>query len=145
MPKPSDFLPQPPWEGPPIPKGIVKVMKPGPGQIDPNNEFEEYIEKIHIEPYSLITNNCYHKSWKVIKESLRRGKDADLITCPSRFPVPPIIPHFYAKVNEKIVDVAFNPELERIFGKGRAKPYFLPFNLTDFKPEAIVEYYTPEK
>lgn len=103
-----------------------------------DNQFREYVEKVHREPYNPLTNNCYHKSWKIIKEALRQGKDADLITCPMRPPFPFILPHFYSKVDGEIIDVAFTPRLEKIFGKGTDKPYFLPFNLSKARPEAVM-------
>lgn len=28
MPDPRDFLPQPPWEGPPVPRGVVRKLQP---------------------------------------------------------------------------------------------------------------------
>ena len=43
-------------------------------------EAEQIAEKIRHEPYRLFTNNCYHKSWKFLKEASKRGIKAKM--CP---------------------------------------------------------------
>ena len=43
-------------------------------------EAEQIAEKIRLEPYRLFTNNCYHKSWKFLKEASKRGIKAKM--CP---------------------------------------------------------------
>ncbi len=34
---------------------------------------EQIAEEIRREPYRLFTNNCYHKSWKFLKEASGKG------------------------------------------------------------------------
>lgn len=43
-------------------------------------EVQQIAEKIRYEPYRLLTNNCYHKSWKFLKEASIRGITAKM--CP---------------------------------------------------------------
>lgn len=45
MPDPRDFLPQPPWEGPPIPEGFVKAFRPTPEQVELIQQVNDAIRK----------------------------------------------------------------------------------------------------
>lgn len=40
-----DFLPQPPWKGPPIPEGFVKAFRPSPEQVKLIQEINDKIRK----------------------------------------------------------------------------------------------------
>lgn len=39
---------------------------------------EQLAEKIRHEPYRLFTYNCYHKSWKFLKEASKKGINAKM-------------------------------------------------------------------
>jgi len=82
---------------------------------------EHFIEEVYHEPYSLLKNNCFHKSMEIVEKARSLGKDANLVICWSienekiLRGLPPVVqPHTYAEIEGKKVDVAYNPDTERI-------------------------------
>ena len=75
----------------------------------------EFIEQVHREPYHLLTNNCYQKHSRVVRRARDLGHAARLMACiallPTR-PLPLLVPHFYAEVDNRVVDVAMDPVME---------------------------------
>lgn len=48
--------------------------------VESQDQVEQIAEKIRNEPYKIFTNNCYHKSWKFLKEASKKGIDSKM--CP---------------------------------------------------------------
>ena len=97
---------------------------------------EKFIDEIYHEPYTLIRNNCYHKSIKIAKRARELGNDTDLIICwsieNSRIfkGLPPVImPHMYTEVNGRKVDVAYDPDTEKVLCSNTERVTALPIKL----------------
>ena len=94
-----------------------------------------FVGKTYREPYNLFTNNCLHKSIRIINKAGELGLRADLIFCGSivtvrkwhGFKFPGV--HFYAVVEGKKVDVALDPEREREYCRNEELILFLPINI----------------
>ncbi len=86
----------------------------------PDVEMKRFIEEVYREPYSLISNNCIHKSVKITKRVRELGRDAHLVACWFIVPLkilggfPTIQPHMYVEVEGKRVDVSLDPRREEI-------------------------------
>lgn len=101
-----------------------------------NKKLAVFIGKIYKEPYNFFTNNCYHKSVKIIREARRLGLRADLIFCGSvvkvrkwhNFPILGV--HFYSIVEGEKVDVALDPAREKEYCRNEEVILFLPINLS---------------
>ena len=89
-----------------------------------NKKLKAWIDCVYHEPFNLFTNNCWHKSRKIIKEARRLGYKANLLFCMVSFKVkclhnlPVVSLHFYSVIEGKnrkyfYVDVAFDPETEK--------------------------------
>lgn len=80
-----------------------------------NSQMTEFIRKTHYEPYSLLTNNCIHKSLRIKRKAEDLGLDVDLIGCWTAVPMTKLLgwlsiqPHLYTIVEGKRVDVALDP------------------------------------
>ncbi len=101
----------------------------------PDIEIRRFIEDIYREPYSLISNNCIHKSIKIARKVWELGKDTCLIACLSIVTMkilrgfPTIQPHMYVEVEGKRVDVSLDPRHEEKYCQNREKIIVLPVKL----------------
>jgi len=101
----------------------------------PDAEMKRFIEEVYREPYSLISNNCIHKSVKIARKARELGKDARLIACFSLVPMkilrrfPTIQPHMYVEVEGNRVDVSLDPHHEEVYCKNSEKIIILPVKL----------------
>ena len=100
-----------------------------------NKKLKTFIDKTYREPYNLFSNNCFHKSRRIINEARRLGLRADLIFCGSivtvnKWHIKILGVHFYALVEGEKVDVALDPEREEEFCKNEELILFFPINLS---------------
>jgi hypothetical protein len=109
----------------------------------PNTELRRFIEEVYKEPYSLLSNNCVHKSIKIAKKAQELGMETRLVACLTfarmkilkRFPT--IQPHMYVEVMGKRVDVSADPYHEEIFCKNTEKIILFPVKLPKFLVNGI--------
>mgnify|MGYP001574488410 CR=1 FL=1 len=89
-----------------------------------NRNLKAWIDSVYHEPFNLFTNNCWHKSRKIIRKARELGLEAKLVVCIVFFRVkflhnlPVVSLHFYSVIEGKnrkyfYVDVAFDPETEK--------------------------------
>lgn len=104
------------------------------------DELQKFIEEVHNEPFNLASNNCVHKHIRIINKARELGHDASLIGCISVIPIRPaggvplIGPHFYAKVDDKTVDVSMEPELEKVMWRNEDIFRLFPINVSKLRP-----------
>lgn len=103
---------------------------------------EQFIDQVYHEPYSLLTNNCFHKSAKIVKNAHRLGFSANLVVEPisitprRTFPfIPRILPHCFVRLEGEKVDVALDPATEKIWCKNSQIISIAPIDL----PEELVK------
>jgi len=100
-----------------------------------NIEMKQFIQEVYREPYSLIGNNCIHKSVKIAKKVRELGKDARLVACWSIVPMkilrgfPSIQLHMYVEVEGERVDVSLDPHHEEMYCKNSEKIIVFPVKL----------------
>jgi len=100
-----------------------------------NLEMKQFIEEVYREPYSLISNNCIHKSIKIAKKAGELGQNAQLVACWSIVPMkilrgfPTVQPHMYVEVEGGRVDVSLDPHHEEVYCKNNEKIIILPVKL----------------
>lgn len=97
---------------------------------------EQFIEEVYHEPYTLLTNNCFHKSLKIVRKARELGKDAHLVICGSieneriLDGLPPVVqPHAYAEIEGERVDVTYDPDTEKILCSNTERTTVLPIRL----------------
>jgi len=104
---------------------------------------EQFIEEVHREPWSPLSNNCFYKSIKIARKAQEQGKNANLILCwtivrqrmPGGFPT--IQPHMYVEVEGQKVDVTFDPASEKRHCKNSDQAIIFPLRLPKLVLEAI--------
>jgi hypothetical protein len=95
------------------------------------DELLSFIGAVHREGFSLIRNNCIHKS--LVEEM---GGEADLIYCLAIVPIkkfynfPIAIPHVYTLIEGRKVDVALDPQSEEVYCKNDELKLVLPVNIS---------------
>ena len=94
-------------------------------------ELEQYIERIHNQPYNLFCNNCYHKAIRIHKFAKKGGIYSELIHCIVGIPrvrwyFPPFFIHMYTLIEGKKVDVTLSPEQEKKYFPNEAYKVYLP-------------------
>lgn len=99
-------------------------------------EMDQFINEVYRTPYSLLVNNCFDKSARIVKEAHERGIKANLVLAPvsitrrHTFPyLPVILPHCYVKLAGKKVDVARDPNTEEVWCKNSETINLCPINL----------------
>jgi len=114
------------------------VIPPG-GTVKPdfpyNQEMAEFIEETYHQPYSLLSNNCIHKSLRIARKARELGKDAQLVACCSivrwdyrgGLLVPG--PHVYVLVEGQRVDVSLDSKSEEKYCPNSAKIILFPVRL----------------
>ncbi len=97
---------------------------------------EQFIESVYHEPFALAKNNCFHKSIKLVRKARELGKNANLVICWSieygkilRGLPPVVLPHAYAEIDGEKVDVAYDPDTERILCSNNERITALPIKL----------------
>ncbi len=104
-----------------------------------NESLDNFIDAVYREPYSLITNNCIHKSLRIRRRARELGKRADIVVCFSVVPVkklhdfPTINPHVYTIVEGKRVDVSLDPGHERRYCTNAEKGILFPVNISSLR------------
>ena len=102
----------------------------------PNNpEMADFIEETYHQPYSLLSNNCIHKSLRIARKARELGKDAQLVACCSivrwdyrgGLLVPG--PHVYVLVEGQRVDVSLDPKSEEKYCPNSEKIILFPVRL----------------
>lgn len=100
------------------------------------DELSFFIEAVYKERYSLISNNCIHKSLRIKTKAEELGRRADLICCLSILPIkkfhnfPIVFPHVYTKIGGRTVDVALDPKSEEVFCKNDEQKRVMPVNIS---------------
>lgn len=98
-------------------------------------EMRQFIESVYQEPYSLLTNNCFHKAIRIARKARDLGKDAQLVPCWSIAPkrlwglIPIISPHAYTLIDGEKVDVSLSPEQEQKYWKNSERKIYLRIKL----------------
>ncbi len=106
------------------------------GEGNLGNELASFIDETYRQPYSLLSNNCIHKSLRIKARAEKLGKSADLIGCLSILPVrrwhnfPIISPHVYLEVEGEKIDVSLDPHHEEIFCPNNEKRVVMPVNIS---------------
>ena len=108
---------------------------------------EQVIEEIYHRPYSLLRNNCFHKSIEIVQAARDMGKKANIVICWSveneriLKGLPPIIlPHAYAEIEGKKVDVAYDPDTEKVLCANSERVTLLPIRLPRGKVNPLPGY-----
>ena len=105
-----------------------------------NDELSSLIDAVYKEPYSLIRNNCIHKSLRIKAKAEEVGKRADLLCCmaimPAKkwhnFPIV-IIPHVYTEIDGEGTDVSLDPESEKSYCKNSEVKLVMSVNISKIK------------
>jgi len=102
------------------------------------DELSPFIDAVCREPYSLVSNNCIHKSLRIRAKAEELGKRTDLICCIvvpinkwHNFPI--VIPHVYAEIEGEKIDVALDPRREEIFCKNSEQKILMPVNISKIR------------
>ena len=104
-----------------------------------DGELSSFINTIYREPYSLIHNNCLHKSLRIREKAKERGKQTDLVLCISVVPikqlhnVPTVNLHMYALIDGEKVDVSLDPEHEARYCRNSEKKLLFPVNISKMR------------
>ena len=99
-------------------------------------ELLSFIDSVYREPYSLLKNNCIHKSLRIRQKARERGKQVDIILCISvvtmkwlhGLPVPN--PHMFTVVDGEKVDVSLDPGHEARYCRNTEKKLLFPVNVS---------------
>jgi len=100
------------------------------------DELSSFIDAVYREHYSLISNNCIHKSLRIKTKAEKLGKRADLVCCLSILPIkkfhnfPFVFPHVYTRIDGRKVDVALDPGHEKIYCKNDEQKLIMPVNIS---------------
>lgn len=101
-----------------------------------DEELLSFIDATYREEYSLLRNNCIHKSIRIRNKARERGKQADLIWCASVVPVRKlrhfwlVSPHMYAVIDGEKVDVSLDPGHEARYCRNAEKRLLFPVNIS---------------
>ena len=83
---------------------------------------KQFIDQVYHEPFSLLTNNCFHKSIKVVRKAHELGLSANLVVAPisitprGTFPyIPRVLPHCFVRLEGQKVDVPLDLATEQIW------------------------------
>lgn len=105
-----------------------------------NDELSSFIDAVYKEPYSLILNNCIHKSLRIKAKAEELGKGGDLLCCMAIMPVKKwhnfpliIIPHVYTEIDGERIDVALDPECEESYCKNSEVKVVMPVNISKIR------------
>lgn len=99
-------------------------------------ELSSFIDKVYREPYSLLRNNCIHKSLKIKGKAEEQGSKVDVVWCISIVPMkkwrnfPSVNFHMYTVVDGQKVDVSLDPLHEAMYCKNSEKNLVLPVNVS---------------
>jgi len=81
---------------------------------------KQFIGKVYHEPFSLLTNNCFHKSIRIVRKAHELGLSANLVVTPisitprRTFPyISRVLPHCFVRLEGQKVDVVLDPATEQ--------------------------------
>lgn len=100
------------------------------------DKLSSFIDTVYRESYSLISNNCIHKSLRIKAKAEELGRAADLVCCLSILPIkkfhnfPIAIPHIYTKIDGRKVDVALDPKTEEVYCQNDEQKLIMPVNIS---------------
>ena len=101
-------------------------------------EMQQFIDEVYHQHYSLLRNNCFHKSIRIIRKARKLGFRANLVVEPisitprHTFPyIARILPHCFVRLEGQKVDVALDPATERVWCKNNEILSFAPINLPE--------------
>jgi len=100
------------------------------------DELSSFIDTVYRESYSLISNNCIHKSLMIKAKAEELGRGGDLICCLAILPIkkfhnfPIVIPHVYTEIDGRKVDVALDPKTEEVYCKNDGQKLIMPVNIS---------------
>ena len=103
------------------------------------DELSSFIDAVHREPYSLISNNCLNKSLRIKAKAEELGKGADLVCCIGIIPVKKwhnlsvISPHVYTEIEGEKVDVALDPEREKLYYENNEWKIVISVNISSIR------------
>jgi hypothetical protein len=103
------------------------------------DELSAFIDKVYREPYSLLSNNCIHKSLKIKAKAEELGKRVDLISGISIVPIkkwhnfPTINPHVYTEIEGRKIDVSLDPRHEEVYCRNSEKKIIMPVNISKLR------------
>jgi hypothetical protein len=100
------------------------------------DELSSFIDTVYRERYSLISNNCVHKSLRIKAKAEEMGRGVDLICCLSiltikkfhNFPI--VFPHIYPEIDGRKVDVALDPKTEELYCKNDEQKLIMQVNIS---------------
>ena len=105
-----------------------------------NEELSSLIDAVYKTPYSLIRNNCIHKSLRIKAKAEHVGKEVDLLCCVAIIPVKKwhnfpiiIIPHFYTEIDGEKTDVSLDPESEKSYCQNSEVKIVMPVNISKIR------------
>jgi hypothetical protein len=104
------------------------------------DELSYFIDSVYKEPYSLIRNNCIHKSLRIKAKAEELGGGVDLLCCMAIMPVKKwhnfpiiIIPHVYTEIDGKRTDVSLDPESEKSYCQNSEVKIVMPLNISKIR------------
>lgn len=101
-----------------------------------DEELLSFIDAVYQKQYSLVHNNCIHKSLRIREKARERGKQADLVLCISIVPIkrlhnfPTANLHMYTLIDGEKVDVSLDPGHEARYCRNREKKLLSPVNIS---------------
>ncbi len=101
-----------------------------------DKELLSFIDSVYHEQYSLINNNCIHKSLKIRRKAKELGIQADLVWCTSVVRMKVLhdhfilSPHMYTIIKGQIIDVSLDPGHEARYCLNSEKKLILSINLS---------------
>ena len=104
-----------------------------------NDQLSAFIDAVYREPYSLVRNDCLHKSLRIKAKAEGLGMKADLIGCIAMVRVKKwhnlliISPHFYTEMDGKRVEVAHDPRREELWCKNSEIKVVMPVNISKMR------------
>ena len=100
------------------------------------DSMKQFIDEVYHVPYTLLVNNCFDKSARIVKKAHGLGIKANLVVVPisivprQTFPyLPVILPHCYVEIEGEKVDVARDPNTEEVWCNNRETKSFFPITL----------------
>ncbi|TET16465.1 MAG: hypothetical protein E3J75_05205 [Dehalococcoidia bacterium] len=104
-----------------------------------NDKLSAFIDAVYRQPYSLVSNNCIHKSLQIKAKAAELGMRVDLIGCIAITPVkkwhnfPIVFVHVYTEIEGERVDVALDPGREEICCKNSEIKVVMPVNVSKIR------------
>ena len=122
-------------------------------EVGVDKELLSFIDSVYHEQYSLIKNNCIHKSLRIQRKARETGTPADLVLCISvvrmklLYNLTILSPHMYTVIEDKIVDVSLDPGHEAKYCLNREKGLLFPVNISRLgrKIRSLITSQSPQR